>query len=323
MQIEYLSYIITFIISSGLAVIGILISYQLYQSQHKQIIQILLYQQIFLFSFFIYGIWGNLAIREIISDFNLNADLSSKLAVFIPVLGVPFLMVSWFMLLKFGYNLNGFSVSKGFTYSYFPIFIVALFVPALLLQNGYIKIPGNPDLFIIRVLVILNLVVHLFFIIPFLKPKKNELLKEYGLKKVNIFSFIIGVILYSFLLSVFNFYGFISICFSIILLFAINVFFPVFIKLNILARQPDAGYDNMDFDSFCTYYEISKREADIILEICTGKSNKAISEKLFITLQTVKDHTHRIYTKTGVKSRVQLSNLVREKTGDGNPNPLN
>ena len=62
-------------------------------------------------------------------------------------------------------------------------------------------------------------------------------------------------------------------------------------------------------------YEISKREAEIVLEICTGKTNKAISEKLFITLQTVKDQNHRIFTKTGVKSRIQLTNLVREKTG--------
>ena len=71
----------------------------------------------------------------------------------------------------------------------------------------------------------------------------------------------------------------------------------------------------MNFKSFCEIFEISKREAEIIWEICSGKTNKAISEKLFITLQTVKDHTHRIYTKTGVKSRVQLANLVREKTG--------
>jgi DNA-binding NarL/FixJ family response regulator len=72
---------------------------------------------------------------------------------------------------------------------------------------------------------------------------------------------------------------------------------------------------NVGFPEFCDMYEISKREAEIILEICTGKSNKAIADKLFITLQTVKDHNHRIYTKTQVRSRVQLANLVREKTG--------
>jgi DNA-binding NarL/FixJ family response regulator len=57
---------------------------------------------------------------------------------------------------------------------------------------------------------------------------------------------------------------------------------------------------------------VSPRETDIIREICNGLSNKEISDKLFISLQTVKDHTHRIYIKTNVRSRVQLINLVRE-----------
>jgi DNA-binding CsgD family transcriptional regulator len=33
---------------------------------------------------------------------------------------------------------------------------------------------------------------------------------------------------------------------------------------------------------------------------------------LFISLQTVKDHTHRIYKKTGARNRVQLVNMVGE-----------
>ena len=42
-----------------------------------------------------------------------------------------------------------------------------------------------------------------------------------------------------------------------------------------------------------------------------GKSNKEISDKLFISLQTVKDHVHNIFVKAGIKNRVQLSNLVK------------
>lgn len=317
MRIEILSYIVTFIISSGLAVIGILISYQLYQSQQKSLLQILLYQQIFLFSFFIYGIWGNLIIRQVISDINLSAELSKKLAVFIPGIGVPFLMVSWFMLLKFSYRLNGLSLAKGFTYSYFTAFIIVIFVPAFLIQKGFINIAKNPDLFIVRVLVVLNLAVHFFLFLPFFKPKEKTLLKEFGFKKQSLLLYLSGVILYSILLCFFDLFGFISTCFSILFLFTVNVFFPVFIRLKIQSRQIAGQTNDIDFSAFCTYYEISKREAEIILEICTGKTNKAISEKLFITLQTVKDHTHRIYTKTGVKSRVQLANLVREKTSSG------
>ena len=66
------------------------------------------------------------------------------------------------------------------------------------------------------------------------------------------------------------------------------------------------------FDLFCQHYNISQREKDVIELICAGKSNKEIEDELFISLQTVKDHTHRIYQKTGVKNRIQLSNLVRD-----------
>jgi DNA-binding NarL/FixJ family response regulator len=64
--------------------------------------------------------------------------------------------------------------------------------------------------------------------------------------------------------------------------------------------------------NFIREFEISKRESEIVELICKGKSNQDISESLFISLQTVKDHIHRIYTKTGVKNRVQLVNMIRE-----------
>jgi len=69
---------------------------------------------------------------------------------------------------------------------------------------------------------------------------------------------------------------------------------------------------DISFEEFCKKFEVSPRETDIVREICNGLSNKEISDKLFISLQTVKDHTHRIYMKTNVKSRVQLIYLVKE-----------
>jgi DNA-binding CsgD family transcriptional regulator len=59
-------------------------------------------------------------------------------------------------------------------------------------------------------------------------------------------------------------------------------------------------------------YNISRREQEIIHLICQGKSNKQIEDELYIALQTVKDHVSRIYHKTGVKNRVQLTNLFRD-----------
>lgn len=310
MLIEYLSYILTFLVSSGIAVIGIMISYQNFQRYKVPVLSILLYQQIFLFSFSVYGIWGNIALHEIIADLKIGAEISDKLTFFIPIIGIPFLVVSWFMLLKFGLNLNGYKISRGFIFIYFPAFLIVLFLLTFLIQKGIFKIPKEPGLFIVRIIVALNLLMHLIFLLPFIFPKFNATLKEIELNKKWIFIYSAGVLTYSISLSFFNLFSYISTNISIVLLFGISIIIPIKIYSNEIKPK------SLDFDSFCGLYEISKREAEIVLEICAGKSNKAIAEKLFITLQTVKDHNHRIFTKTDVKSRVQLANLVREKTGN-------
>jgi DNA-binding CsgD family transcriptional regulator len=286
------------------------------------VLQILLYQQIFLFSFFIYGIWGNIAIHEIISDLSLNFELSGKLSLFIPILGTPFLMVSWFMLLKFGFELNGFRISKRAAVAYFITFLIILFTFSIFMQYNIITLPRQSGLFIVRTLVLVNLTIHLILIFPVFTPAKNPLRLTRGNSFKKIFSIYLGgVLLYSVLLSFFNTFGFVFTCFSILLLFGVSVILPASVKMMAKILIFKTLNKDLDFKDFCEHYEISKREAEIILEICSGKTNKDISGKLFITLQTVKDHNHRIFTKTQVKSRVQLANLVREKTGKPLPSP--
>lgn len=316
MWIEYTAYILTFIITTGLSVIGIMVSYQLYQANQKPVLQILLYQQIFLISFFVYGIWGNMALHEIISDFNLSADLNKRLSVFIPVLGIPFLIISWFMLIRFAFLLNGNKITRRFSLLYFPIFIIAVFGFVFLIQKEIIILPTDSDLFIIYTLVLINFAIHLLFIAPFIFSKKEtQIIKETGFSKKHAFLYFSGIIIYSVVICNYKIFEFISVCISILLLFTGSIILPVFIKLNGKIVPEEAQNGNINFADFCKLYEISKREAEIILEICTGKTNKAIAEKLFITLQTVKDHNYRIYSKMGVKSRGQLASLVREKTG--------
>ena len=60
-------------------------------------------------------------------------------------------------------------------------------------------------------------------------------------------------------------------------------------------------------------YGISKREMEVINLICEGCSNKEIADRLFISVETVKDHNSRIYLKTEVKNRTQLAKLFLEK----------
>ena len=102
----------------------------------------------------------------------------------------------------------------------------------------------------------------------------------------------------------------------IFLYFAGNAFIPVYLNYGTLFSSfTEEPKDELSFEEFCRKFEVSPRESDIVREICNGLNNKEISEKLFISLQTVKDHTHRIYIKTNVKSRVQLITLVKEEVG--------
>jgi DNA-binding CsgD family transcriptional regulator len=99
----------------------------------------------------------------------------------------------------------------------------------------------------------------------------------------------------------------------IFIYFAGNTILPVYLNYGtVLYAFTVEPVRDLSFEGFCKRFEVSPRETDIVREICNGLSNREISEKLFISLQTVKDHTHRIYIKTNVRSRVQLINLVKE-----------
>jgi DNA-binding NarL/FixJ family response regulator len=57
---------------------------------------------------------------------------------------------------------------------------------------------------------------------------------------------------------------------------------------------------------------LSDREMDILKELATGKSYKAIGEKLFISPFTVRKHVSNIYNKLHVDSRIQVINVAQK-----------
>ena len=57
---------------------------------------------------------------------------------------------------------------------------------------------------------------------------------------------------------------------------------------------------------------LSEREMDILVELATGKSYKAIGEKLFISPLTVRKHVSNIYNKLHVDSRTQIINVAQK-----------
>jgi DNA-binding CsgD family transcriptional regulator len=62
---------------------------------------------------------------------------------------------------------------------------------------------------------------------------------------------------------------------------------------------------------FFERFEFTEREKDVAFLLLKGKSYAAMKDELFVSLQTVKNHTSRIYRKSDVRNRVEFVNLVR------------
>ncbi|MFB9201019.1 LuxR C-terminal-related transcriptional regulator [Nonomuraea spiralis] len=62
---------------------------------------------------------------------------------------------------------------------------------------------------------------------------------------------------------------------------------------------------------------LSKREAEVMDLIATGRSNGQIAQCLFLSEKTVKNHVNRIYAKLGVDSRVTAIGLWLSLRKDG------
>ena len=53
-------------------------------------------------------------------------------------------------------------------------------------------------------------------------------------------------------------------------------------------------------------FVLTKRESEILKNICEGYSNTQIAEKLFISIRTVEGHKSTLINKTGVKNTISL-----------------
>ena len=58
---------------------------------------------------------------------------------------------------------------------------------------------------------------------------------------------------------------------------------------------------------------LSQRELEILKLIAQGLSNREISERLFLALDTVKGHNRRIFDKLQVQRRTEAIARAREK----------
>lgn len=304
-MIEYITSAF-FIISATLASVGVLTSVSLKRSYDTQLFTSLIFFQIFYFIFGFYGIWGQVLITRMLSPY-FETELFAKISNVSLLSAYPFLILSLIMLLSVSRDITN-RKSKNLFYFIFLVFNFAL------LPLFGVLIYKFPEFNIFSLLkyffIALSIIYYTLAGLSLLIGKKCT--RFFSRRSINILSS--GIFFSMFLLvstAIFiekNIYTALA---FILAYFLSGAFIPLYIRYKAdfspLIIQSSEG---ISFKDFCKRFEISPRESDIIREICNGHSNQEVADKLFISLQTVKGHTYRIYLKTNIRSRAQLITLV-------------
>jgi len=288
------------------------------QKYRLQFLTIYFYFLIFLNIFGIYGIAGARIIRELlVSMGTAGASIEYSTLVF-TYLGIPFLILAMYMFLRLCTEMVKRNLSTGFNLIYFSLqFLIFLAYGLILVMISRF---GENRYDLIKRVILLTysslFAINSFFGLAFLFIHQRRFININERKSIRTFGFLYLVI-FTALLTMANLTHLSPWLegFFLIFLFASHLI-PIFF-LNIIIDkyyiEPVVVIDfNRSVQDFARKFGISGREKEVIELICMGKSNQDISECLFISLQTVKDHIHRIYLKTDVKNRVQLANLIRK-----------
>ena len=309
-----LIYFSLLLITLGAVSGAILIANYLRKSYPVNFIESYFYYVILMCVFGVYGIWGLIFIKIILQEVTLSENLLTTIAYAIPFLGFPFLIMAWYMYLRFCYELSGSKVGNSVSISYFFFlffFFIVLGWSIVQKSDAAFKIPGEGLIYVYLVLDVILTCWGLIFLL--IRSIRIKTIADTPIKKY--------VMLASALLLLKTISAYIYYLFpETISIFILLYFLAIVIPLVYFYSQRD-GFIQMDknesevstFDSLIARYGITQREREIIKEVCSGKSNQEIADSLFISLQTVKDHTHRIYLKMGIKRRVQLIKIMQLK----------
>ena len=294
-----------------MAAFGIMTTYRLKNREKNGYASSLFYYEFFLAAFGFYSIWSHLGIGYLLDDVLVPKNTLLNILAIFPLLGVPLMIVAWHLFFRFCIELAGKKLPVIISVSYFSVCTLALLLLGNYFRDQVVNEKTANLLLISKGLAMWNCVVLVvgvsFFV--FQKKKPNLEIKKIALAGLFLLPAVLA------LLALFM----VSSHWVFIILFVLFYFSQIAMAPAYLYFKSSVSKEKIspDFEGFCQLFDISRREAEIIREICLGKSNQEIADSLFITVQTVKDHAHRIYTKTDVKNRVQLTNLVREKIKSG------
>lgn len=304
------------ILALGSGVGCILLAMRNYNIYRFNYLSSFMYYQILLFIFGLYGLLGTIFIRSILVEYDIPPSTIKSMAEFIPYIGVPVILTAWFLFLKTSIEIVGKELSRSIGFVYFGTIIVSLltYIIAIFVasRDGYVDANAIVDYskYGFLGLKVLTFALSFFYLYRYgiVIVHKRQRFMVLWFANISLL-FVVGTIA-AYITNTPNSY---TEKIYLILFFTGQIPSIVFLSyyLNKYFEVPNSGGSMMGIKEFFTSnYQLSNREWEIVEHICKGYTNGQVSEMLFISLQTVKDHVYRIYKKTGVKNRVQLVNMI-------------
>jgi DNA-binding CsgD family transcriptional regulator len=279
-----------------------------------------LYFQIFINVFGFYGILGKDIAQKILLQQQSSFQTIEKIGHFFMFLGIPFLIFAWYMFIRLNREIIGDRVSRSFTMGFlFALSVVFAVYGAAIISLNVSSLRDEHFVLIsdvsaagyvaLEVLILFSAILWLLLQIRKIEEKKIQ-----NAARLFAYLYLIGfcIDIAVYVLAWQNS----SMAPIYLLVFTLKNIPPLLCWRSYLRKHyvtsvlPETG--TKPWKQFLEEYRISNREEEVIRHLSAGKSNKEISEALFISVQTVKDHIYRIYQKTDVKNRVQLINLIQK-----------
>ena len=274
------------------------------------------YFLIFIYIFSVYSVVGSQTIVRILENHQTPNNTIQSAEAMLIALGIPFLILAWYMFIRLSREFFREELPKIFVALYFAMFALSFLSYALMnLQIGSLEIIQffMDDTQLIWTFSALMIVVFGYSLISiFLRASQMKDINQRKAYRWFVFWYAIIVSLSIVSLHFSHLHILVGLAFIVVLTgfhLVPVLFLNIYLQRYYVETVEDNSFEGK-LQSVIEKFEISKREAEIIELICKGMSNQEISDSLFISLQTVKDHVHRIFIKTGVRNRVQLANLV-------------
>lgn len=275
------------------------------------------YYKILHFVFGVYGILGSIAIHEILLKYEIKSAEIESIAAVIPFFGVPFIIAAWYLFIKTAHELISRKVNQSVTIIFFILATVSFLIYGLVIN----KMPETSILSIVDLSQLVRIIfysidmlvkAYIFFILIYRAIRATNKEKRIMLVRFGFILLVLGA-----LNAVALHFAYLSVyigMYFLLLYFGSDLVLIILLKSYLLRNSGELACLTDSLEDLYQKYGISKREKQIITEICRGKTNQEIADDLFISLQTVKDHTYNIFRKVNVRNRVQLTQVFSKIT---------